>query len=114
LKLLFLILLLPCIVKAQNGDPIPRKLTKEEVNQWPKVIVEQGQKQKYDTIGPVWRLVSDTIHFWNLASAMQVYEVVQKVRKYRLDEGSVISWKHIEWLDSKKKPLTLKVWEEYK
>ncbi len=70
---------------------------------------------KYDTIGLIWRIVSDTSHNAVLpALSMQLYEVIQRIHKYRLDEGLVNSYKHIKWLDINKQPLNLKVWEDYK
>lgn len=64
---------------------------------------------KTDTIGPQLRLVSDTAHeHWNGVSAMWVYEV-------RIYEGIYYAQgllpKHFCWLDTKKKPVKLKVWE---
>lgn len=64
---------------------------------------------KMDTVGPQLRLVSDTAHdHWNGVSAMWVYEV-------RIYEGIYYAQgflpKHFCWLDSKKKPFNLKVWE---
>ena len=72
---------------------------------------------KYDTIGPMWRLISDTAAgHWNPASAMQVYEV-RKADPYftfKTKPGEkktlYLDWKHYAWLNSNKKPLKLAVW----
>lgn len=73
---------------------------------------------KYDTIGPLWRLVSDTAAgHWNPASAMQVWEV--RIYKNYAGEFNMKTKKpvspyvlpeHFIWLDSNKKPLKLAVW----
>lgn len=86
---------------------------------------------KYDTIGPMWRQVSDTSNGWNPVSSMRVYEV--RVYKnewitvdpniYSTDKNGVETVtamathreeraipRHYGWLNSKKQPLTLAVW----
>lgn len=84
------------------------------------------EKVKMDTIGPQLRIVSDTAHYhWNGVSAMWVYEVRIYNNKW-IERGNNVTaegsstamsfgeWaatpQHFAWLDSKKKPFTLKVW----
>lgn len=85
----------------RSGDLI--WLTSSDTN---KIKVEKG---KIDTIGPQLCLVSDTSHdHWNGVSAMWVYEVRIYTTPYYAQ-----GWlpKHFCWLDSKKKPFNLKVWQ---
>lgn len=73
-----------------------------------------GPSVKYDTIGPMWRLVSDTaVGHWNPVSAMRVYNV-RKYESQYVDLGgekhSLVTPKHYAWLDSNRKPLKQAVW----
>lgn len=84
---------------------------------------------KYDTIGPVWKQVSDLTPGYNPVMAMQLYEV----RVYKSEWISVNPNKvsangsttllaphpeqatipfHFKWLDIKKHPFRLAVWED--
>jgi hypothetical protein len=131
-KLLLVILLFPCVVNAQHksdtlhignekfillsvsDDGIPlyinNDLLKRETLHTGRVLYKSAN----DTIGPVLRLVSDTAHdHWNGVSAMWAYEVVTIESSYGCDKCPP-RFIHFNWLDSKKKQLTLKVWEEYK
>lgn len=77
-----------------------------------KAVIYQDLKEKYDTIGPVLCLVSDSSHdHYNMVGAMWVYEVVSKQQS--LNPFHFITT-HRAWLDSKKKSLPLKVWNIYK
>lgn len=85
-------------------------------------------KRKYDTIGPIWHLVSDTaVGLYNNVIAMQVYEVVVYKNEWIMVDPNIKSANgittllapfrqevlqpyHFAWLDNKKKSLKLKVW----
>jgi hypothetical protein len=106
---------LPDTLEIPDPDPSWATLVSNGYDMVPSVEI-----QKYETIGPVLRLVSDTAHdHWNGVSAMWVYEVrvyekVSFALNLRTNEQETI-WGHpktFKWLDSKKKPLSLKVWED--
>lgn len=88
---------------------------------------------KYDTIGPFWKQVSDTTAGYNPVMAMQLYEVIELVNdwvksppkknpvkivkdkngeEFRLYESTFYIEKHYAWLDIKKKPFKLFVWND--
>lgn len=64
---------------------------------------------KYDTIGPFWKQISDTTSGYNPVMAMQLYEV--RVYKNGL-AGPGLLPSHFAWLDLKRKPFKLNVWED--
>lgn len=83
---------------------------------------------KYDTIGPVWKQVSDITSGYNPVMAMQLYEVrIYKNEWVETDRNILIGGTpsfmdvpkeqrliphHYAWLDLKKKPFKLTVWED--
>lgn len=84
-------------------------------------------REKYDTIGPFWKQVSDTTPGYNPVMAMQVYEVrIYKNEWIMVDPNiksangtttllapyreNILQPYHFAWLDIKKKPLKFKVW----
>lgn len=75
-----------------------------------------ADKPKYDTIGPFWKQVSDLTPGYNPVMAMQLYEV--RIYKSPITQGrKEDGWPgavpyHFAWLDIKKKPFQLAVWED--
>lgn len=73
------------------------------------------EKPKYDTIGPVWKQVSDTTPGYNPVMAMQLYEV-RVYKSYTIARGPTHTLpeipEHFAWLDIKKKSFNLAVWED--
>lgn len=83
---------------------------------------------KYDTIGPFWKQVSDTTAGYNSVMAMQLFEVRVYKNEWITVDPNIVSANgsttlmatypeqrafphHFAWLDIKKKPFKLKVWE---
>jgi hypothetical protein len=76
-------------------------------------VMQQSDKPKYDTIGPIWKQVSDTTPGYNPVMAIQVYEVrVYTTEVGGKQDGSPFPFPHhFAWLDLKKKPFKLYVWQ---
>lgn len=85
---------------------------------------EPAPPAKYDTIGPVWKQVSDTGPGYNPVFAMEVFEVrvynnewvtdLQPMDGGYYDNGKkqqLIPY-HFAWLDLGKKPVKYKVWQD--
>jgi hypothetical protein len=87
------------------------------------------EKPKYDTIGPFWKQVSDLTPSYNPVMAMQLYEVRKYENEwitidpnYKLPNGGTTLMgslpvqraipHHFAWLDIKKKPFKLFVWND--
>lgn len=132
---LFILILLPFFSIAQASTYEPGDSTWITSSDTGKVkVYKEPPREKYDTIGPSWHQVSDTTSGYNPVMAMQLYEV----RVYKNDwitidpnilsmdaTGQVVSSTlmgtyreqtliphHFAWLDLKKKPFKLTVWED--
>jgi len=70
------------------------------------------EKQKYDTLPPVWKQVSDTTPGYNPVMAMRLYEVRQRIIFLSMVGPDKIVMAHFAWLDIHKKPFKLFVWKD--
>lgn len=109
--------LLPLFPIAQSKldnrpDTLKTQAFKSSTGKTGNPLIGEKLVYKTDTLGPIWKQISDTTPGYNPVMAMHLYEVVGYDRGDKDCMNCPLLQIHLAWLDINKKLLKLKVWRD--